>query len=37
MTRTVAAEERWIDELSFDQLKQLVGLVDYDASTDRSR
>jgi 4-hydroxyphenylpyruvate dioxygenase len=34
MTDTLGQSERQLDDLSFDQLRQLVGLVDYDESKD---
>src|SRR6266496_4366939 len=34
MTETIAHSSRPLDEVSYDQLRQLVGLVDYDESRD---
>jgi len=34
MTDTLGQSERQLDDISFDQLRQLVGLVDYDESKD---
>ncbi len=34
MTETLGRTERALDEVSYDQLRQLVGLVDYDVTRD---
>src|SRR5207302_9461680 len=34
MTETIAHSRRPLDEVSYDQLRQLVGLVDYDEAKD---
>ena len=34
MTQTVSVGDIWADDLTFDQLQRLVGLVDHDASAD---
>src|SRR2546429_5048146 len=34
MTETMGRVDRQLDEVSYDQLRQLVGLVDYDESKD---